>query len=516
MITGKKYNVGIYLRLSRDDKDEKEESASISNQRDYLMKYIRENDNLILIDEYIDDGISGKVLDRPEFIRMHSDVENGKINCIIVKDLSRYGRNDLVNYHIKTVFPLKRCRFISLGDNYDSENKNSSHKVLGFTTTMNTMYCEDISEKVKSTIYTKKANGEHLGGQAPYGYKKDPNNKYHLVIDEEVAPIVRRMFEMFASGNSLNMIAKTFDKEQIPIPSEYKKLNRGLKSSMYGHWQTRTIDEMLKNETYIGNLCQCRRKRVAVSEKYIVRTPKEEWIIVKNTHEPIVDEETFNIVQNIYEKNSHLTKNTHQFLLKGFLTCKECGHTIGINVNGNGKGYCVCNYYRKYSKQNACTPHSIPYLDLESKVLREVKKLCKKINTYSIENNLKKNDRIEKKIRQLEVENKKLSDNITQAQIKDENAYMDKISGLITSETYNNIRNRILEEKEKDKLKLEDNIKQIIDLKQNNINKDHKKIVDDYVSFKKPNRKILSQIIDKILIDENLNIDIYYKIKAPI
>jgi hypothetical protein len=164
---------------------------------------------------------------------------------------------------------------------------------------MNAHYCYDTSEKVKSAVITEKKEGKHLGGVAPYGYKKDPNDKYKLLIDEETAPVVRTMFEMFASGNSLQMIARYLDSQNIPIPSIQKNLNRGLKSSMYGHWQTRTIDEILKSEMYIGNMCQNRRQRVAVNVKKLVRVPKEEWIIVENTHEPIIDKDTFDIVQNI-------------------------------------------------------------------------------------------------------------------------------------------------------------------------------------------------------------------------
>ena len=516
MNTGDTFKVAIYLRLSREDDDYEIESASISNQRNYIMDYINKHDNFIIVDEYVDDGFSGNTIDRPDFKRILDDIETKKVNCIIVKDQSRFGRFDNASYYINTLFAKKRVRFIAPLDFIDTfDDKAFGNRMIGYKAVSNNQYCIDTSYNVKSVIYSKKRRGLHLGGTVLYGYKKDPKDKYHLVIDENVAPIVRRMFEMFASGNSLNMIAKTFDKENIPIPSEYKKLNRGNKSSMYGYWQTRTIGEMLKNETYVGNLCQCMRKKVAVGDKLLVRNPKKDWIIVENTHEPIIDKETFDIVQNIFEKNSHITTRTHNYLLKGFIYCKECGHTIGINTRGK-KGYCVCNYYRKYSKEKACTPHHIHYDILEKKVLSEIKKMFRKINSSKFEDRIKNSNKIEKKIILLERENAKLKIEIESSQKKDDDAYMDKLNNLITFETYKNIHNRILEEKQLNKNKLEENLKQIAELKNNTINRDYQKIVNDYISLKKPNRKVISNIIDRIELDENLNIDIYYRFKKPI
>jgi len=512
----KKFKVAIYLRLSREDDDFKEESASITNQRNFLMNFVRANDNFLFIDEYIDDGFSGGDFERPNFKRLMYDIQTGKIDCIIVKDQSRFGRNDLVPYYIRQYFPMMGVRFIAVNSDIDTFDKNKSgNKMVGFYSAMNAHYCYDTSEKVKSAIITEKKEGKHLGGVAPYGYKKDPNDKYKLLIDEETAPVVRTMFEMFARGNSLQMIARHLDSKKIPIPSVKKNLNRGLKSSMYGHWQTRTIDEILKSEMYIGNMCQNRRQRVAVNVKKLVRTPKDEWIIVKNTHEPIIDKDTFDIVQNIYSKNSHMTRNTSNYLFKGFIYCKECGHTIGINTT-RGKGHLVCNYYRKYSKENACTPHRMKYDDLEKAILKEIKSYFKKCTSKKMIDNLKKNDKTEKLIRTLENEINTLEMEIEKLQAKDEETYDDRLNGMISLKTYASARNRILERQELNKNKIEENKLRIEQLKGNGLNKDFEKIAKDYLSLKKPNRKILSNIIDRIVIDENLNIEIYYKFRKPI
>ena len=219
MKSGNKFNVAIYLRLSRDDDDFKDESQSISNQRDFITDYIRKNDDLIIVDEYVDDGYTGSNFERPAFKRLISDIEHKKINCVITKDQSRLGRNDIVPYYIKTYFPLNRVRYIAINTQVDTFDENASgNKLVGLNSFMDTHYCEDISQKVKSVIYGKKDKGLHLGGTAIYGYKKDPNNKYKIIIDEQVAPIVRKIFEMFASGNSLQMICRVLDDENIPIP----------------------------------------------------------------------------------------------------------------------------------------------------------------------------------------------------------------------------------------------------------------------------------------------------------
>ena len=225
--------------------------------------------------------------------------------------------------------------------------------------------------------------------------------------------------------------------------------------------------------------------------------------------------EMLEMVQNIYEKNKNRTEKSHNHLLQGFIYCKECGRTIGINTRGK-TGYCVCNYYRKYSKEKACTPHRIRYDILEKMVLNEIKKMFRKINSSKFEDKIRNSNKVEKKIISLEKENAKLKIEIDSSQRKDDDAYMDKLNNLITFDTYKNIHNRILEERQLNKNKLEENLKQIAELKNNTINRDYQKIVNDYISLKKPNRKVLSNIIDRIELDENLNIDIYYRFKKPI
>lgn len=512
-----RFKVGIYLRLSRDDDDFKEESQSITNQRDFILSFIKEHDDLSFEEEYIDDGYSGANFERPAFKRMISDIEDKRINCVIVKDQSRLGRNDDVPSYIKKYFPLARTRFIAISNQVDTFDDNAlGNRIIGINSFIDAEYCKGISDKVKDIIYNKKKAGLHLGGNAIYGYKKDPHDKYKIIPDEEVVPIVQRIFSLFASGKSLQMICKTLDQEHIPIPSEYKKLNRGNKSLAYGHWNERTIGEMLKNEIYIGNMCQCRTKRLIVSSKKSIRVPKDKWIIVPNTHEPIIDKTTFAIVQNIFAKNSHLTKRNTKFLLKGFLYCKECGHTIGINTGSNKKGYCVCNYYKKYPSLNLCTSHAMPYEDLEVLILSELKDLFKTLDKEKLLSILKNNDQILKRIKDLERKNQSILDKINNSSKYEKEAYMDKLEHKITYEMFLDIQKHLLEERKQNTLKYQENETIIDNLRIKTKDYDYEEIIEYFILLKRPLRKILAHLIDRIIIDENRVVEVIYNFKMPI
>ena len=510
------FNVGLYIRLSREDEDSINESESIVNQRDYLEDYVKSN-RFNLIDEYVDDGYTGTNFDRPGFTKLLQDIEKGKINCVITKDMSRLGRDYIdTGKYIEKYFPEHNIRYIAINDNIDSLN-GAVDDITPFKAIINDYYAKDISKKVKSAITTMKKQGKFLGGIPPYGYKfESEDNHYKLVIDEEEASVVRRMFIMYSNGNSLNKIAETFNSEAIPIPSIKKNLNRGLKSTAYGKWQTRTIDEILKNPTYIGNLTQGRRRKVNYKSKKVVRVPKEDWIVCENAHEPIIDKYTFEKVQNIYNKNKNRLSCKHQFLLQGFLYCKECGHTIGINKTRE-KYYCSCNYYKKYSKHGFCTPHSMSYTILEQEVLKEIRKECKKsVKEDNLVNTLKSNNKkniLKDKI--LQIINKKEHE-IESNQNAVNDLYIAKLKKEIDNDRYKNIYNRLNEEynnlsKELEEIKNDYN--NLINDKQNENDLNYSNSVKEYLKLKNPTRELLANLIDRIVIDEDKNISIYYKIK---
>ena len=521
MNTNETYKVGIYLRLSKDEAKDRE-SASIANQREYIWEYIRDN-QLTYVDEYVDDGFSGGNFDRDGFNRMIQDIETKKINMIITKDLSRLGRDHIeTGYYAERYFPEKRIRYVARGDRYDSLDPNSHSILMKFA--YNDMYIQDISQKIIEILNTKKKQGKFMGGIAPYGYKRNVAiDKHELIIDEEVKDNVIRIFEMFNNGIGIQKICNIFTDEKIPIPSIHQNQTRGNKSTTFGIWKSKTIENILTNPTYMGNLTQCREKKVSYKSKKRIRTKKDEWIIAEGKCPAIVDKETFETTQNIYQKNKNRNQKSHEYLFRGFLYCKECEHTISINEykwTKQGKEVvkhiCFCNYYKKYTRHNVCTPHRLDYDELEKALLKEIKKMCRKyLKTNNLETLLKNNDKTLKM--QYNLEMKKLR---IENEIKVQNACIDKALNdfykeEITKDVYTRQYNLI-----------NDNIKRLVDetkeidnqlllLKGKATNDDSKytKIINEYLELKKPTKKLLSSLIDKIEIDENLNVKVYYKIK---
>ena len=487
------WKVGIYCRLSREDELE-DESKSITNQREMCINYCIKN-KLNIIDEYIDDGISGSTDNRPSFKRMLKDIENKKINMVIVKDTSRLARNfnDATKYAF-VYFPEKNIRFYSIIQNYDSIDPKANSDSIYFKSFFDEWFIRDTSTKIRKGLKDKKEAGNFLGNTAPYGYYKDPLNKHKLLIDEYSSKIVKRIFNMFATGMGLKKICYTLTDEGIPIPSVYKNLNRGQKSTSYGKWVPRTIADMLVNETYIGNLTQGRSKKVSYLCKKKVRIPKNNWIVVPNSCPRIIDDDTWEIVQNIYKHNKNKHTTSHEHLLRGLLVCKDCGHTIGISqvkwINKDGithkKYYCYCNYYRKMSKYNACTPHKINYEILEEKVLGNIKNICKKyLKIDDLENILKNNDKSSKLILELQIKKEKLENEINLINTRINNIYMDKITKVVSNDMFLNAYNTLLENNKNNKVELAEINKKLNQLKNKNIDVKYKykKFIKEFNSY---------------------------------
>ena len=532
MNTNEAFKVGIYLRLSSEDirDNEKEnqrvdESQSISNQRDYIMNYIIKN-NLMLIDEYVDDGVSGTQFDREGWERLINDIENGRINMVITKDTSRLGRNISQSLYYSTeYFQEKNVRYVALTDGVDTFDKSQNTDMLMFKAFYNEMYVKDISTKIKATLNSQKRNGKFMGGIAPYGYQRNlPYDKHELIIDEEQAEIVKRIYDLFINGMGVKKIANLLTDENIPIPSVSKNLNRGVKSSVYGVWQETTISDILTNPTYKGDLTQCREYKVSYKSKKRRKNNKENWIIAKGACPAIIDEETFNIVQDMYNKNKNRAENSKEYLLRGFLVCKECGHTISIgqakwtcNGEKKTKNICYCNYYKKYSRYNVCTPHKIDYDELESEILKDIRKKCRSyLKTSNFEELLKNNDKLTKIQVDLEKQLAKVKKDISQQTIFIDRLYKDKLKGLIDEEMFKRQYNNLTTETYNLKKKANEIETKLFTLKNKVANKDNIRytgIIKEYLKLKKPSKKLLSSLISKIEIDEEQNVNIFYKIK---
>lgn len=517
---GKTYNTALYIRLSRDDGDNLE-SESITNQREMLQTYLENTrEKLLFVDEYVDDGFTGSNFDRPAWQRLLADIDNKKIDTIITKDLSRMGRDYIsMGEYIERVFPERGIRYIAINDDIDTLYETPGKEFLMFKLVFNDYYLKDTSKKIRNILKSKKEKGQFLGWKAVYGYVKDPNDKHKLLVDENVRHIVERMFHLVIKGKSPRQIANIFSTENIPTPSVYANLNRGIKSTAYELWCPRTIEEILVNETYIGNLTQGRRKKLGYKSKKEVRTSKEDWIITPNTHEPIIDKETFDTVQALLKKNRNKAKSKNKCLLSGFMYCKECGHAIGINKSSDGKRkYCCCTYYVSNSKFGLCTPHSNNYDKLETAVLENIRKMCREYvdsSTFKdkVEEASKKSDIKTKKQKEINVLNNKIKSNLSYI----DQIYEDKLKGNIDMEMFNRSSLKYKEEIELYKsqvAQLELEINNLDSKVANKEKEDVLKKINEYLSFEKPNRNLLVNLIDNILISEDKTVEIHYKFRV--
>lgn len=297
-----KYKVAIYLRISKEDIN-KNESNSISNQRDMIKEFIKKRDDLDLVSIKIDDGYSGINFDRPAFKQLMSEIQEQKVNCIIVKDLSRFGRNYLeVGEYIEKILPKLNVRLISINDNYDSINKYTDSFInLHFKNVANELYSKDISKKICSSIIIKQKNGDFIGSFPPYGYLKDPNNKNKLLIDKNTYNIIKKIFDLRILGYSYHKIAKYLDEKNISSPYKYFFEIGILKNDKFKNtkWNKTTIKNILENEVYIGNIVQAKTKKQLFNKIPMEKIKKENWIIINNMHQPIIDKNLFFNIQKI-------------------------------------------------------------------------------------------------------------------------------------------------------------------------------------------------------------------------
>lgn len=375
------YYVAVYLRLSRDDIDSstKAESNSISSQREMIRSYVREHEDMELFDIYVDDGYSGANFDRPEFKRMMADIEAGNVNCVIVKDLSRLGRDYIeAGRLIQKTFPAFHVRFIALTDNFDSQTADNSTKslVVPVKNFINDSYCRDISQKVKSSQRTKREQGKFIGAFAVYGYRKSEEDKNKLCPDEYAAQIVRNIFAWKLEGMSTQAIALRLDGLGVLSPLEYKKslgenYSTGFRTNITAKWSAVTVKRILTNEVYTGVLVQGKNERVNYKVKKIVEKPKEEWIRVEGTHEAIVSHEDFEIVQNLLKVDTRAkTDGTCSHLFSGLLFCGDCKEPMNRRINRYkdiSKVYFICP---TRNRGQGCTRHSISEEELKEVVFK--------------------------------------------------------------------------------------------------------------------------------------------------
>ena len=376
-MNGTEYRAALYIRLSKEDESEGP-SQSVTNQRSLLDEFVQKH-RLQVYDTYIDDGWSGTNFDRPAFRRMVADIEARKVNMVITKDLSRLGRDYITTgYYMERYFPEHRVRYISLLDGIDTGVESSANDITPFRAIMNDMYAKDISKKIKSVKRDKQRKGQFIGGKPVYGYKMHPTEKNRIIIDEGAAFTVRRIFAMALDGVSCRGIAAALNAEGVPPPAVYCGWHTGRSGSYTGLWSGERISDMLQNETYIGSMVQGRQVRISYKSKKCLHQERENWVVVKNTHEPLIDTESFHRVQRLLESRRHTRSRTYDFPLKGLLFCHECGRPLGVLNRPNAAGgdvlYLVCRTYQRAAGD--CTSHYVQEKTVTDAVLGRLWELC--------------------------------------------------------------------------------------------------------------------------------------------
>ena len=511
----------MYIRLSRED-GENGESESIGNQRKILQRYVKEN-NLCLVKEYVDDGISGTTFDRPSFNELLQDIENQTINMVITKDLSRLGRDYIkTGFYIEDYFPKNNVRYVAITDGIDTYIDSTNNDITPFKAIMNDMYAKDISKKIRSVLKEKQKNGEYMCSIAAYGYKRHPSIKNKLIIDEQVKGIVEKIFDMYANGHGSSEIVNYLNTNKYLSPTGYRKTRivQDENKTQYD-WNEVTLCNMLKNEVYIGNAVQNKKSVISYKVKKIRTVEKENHIRVNDTHDPIIDKDVFEKVQCIIEKRGANTKLKHEYLLRGLLYCYHCKRKLQIVLKKNSKRqvkshpYIVCSDY----KERGCYPQNMNYEKFENHILYVIKKICQiyadKEIFYSIyekyqnktldirQGYLNKIEQIDKAI--LEINN-----NL-------DKMYMDKLKGVLqeqdyirVSQKFNFERTKLIEQKKE----LEQKINQAeLKLETKKTTKEEKELdnlIEEFLKLEKIDKIYLYRLINKIEIDKDKNIYIYF------
>jgi DNA invertase Pin-like site-specific DNA recombinase len=369
------FSAAIYCRLSRDDGFEGE-SNSIGQQREMLQKYCEDN-GFPVYKTYADDGYSGTTFDRPAFLEMIADIEYGKVNIVIVKDLSRLGRNNaIVAHYTELFFPQNDIRFIAVNDAIDTFR--GENEIMGFKSILNEYYARDISKKVRSSKRTSAIKGDFIGSRAPYGYKKDPANKNHLIIEEYTSDIVKRIFLLAVSGVTPMQIKTILTNDKIMFPTAFLYSRTGQYGNTYNTdypyvWKKSTVTQILKNRVYIGDTVSGKQRVKSFKFKKLENVPEEEWINAQNTHEAIIDRETFDRVQKILSVRRPPNTCSIDNIFVGKLVCADCNcHLCFASTPGRkSPGSFVCNSYKR--RYGSCTAHYTNYNNLYRIVFDDIK-----------------------------------------------------------------------------------------------------------------------------------------------
>ena len=515
----KKQNYGggltaLYARLSKDD-ELIGDSNSIVHQKEMLAKYAKEH-GFTNIEFYIDDGYSGTNFNRPDFQRMMADVEEGKINTVIVKDMSRFGRDYImVGYYTEIYFSNLDIRFIAINDNVDSSIQ-AENDLTPFKNVFNEWYAKDTSKKIRSVFKAKGNSGKHLTTNPPFGYKKDPNDREKWIVDEEAAATVRRIFQMYVDGYRISEIAHALTKEHVETPTLYC-MNRGIKTNARSEypeiWGPMSIKYILDQTAYAGHTVNFRTAIKSYKTKKQVNLPRNQWVIFRNTQEAIIDEKTFETVQQMRKAKRARTKYNEPNMFSGLLYCADCGNHLTIQrVARNRKmDNFSCATYRK-KKKGLCSCHRILVSDLETIVKNDLQKVCeyvflheKEFTDEYLSGSKKETEKFQFKTK---TELKRLSDRQEEIGRIIRKLYEDNVNGRISDERFDFLAKSYEDEGDDLKTRIQElQIALSASFQDEEKLSKFLKVVKTYTEITELTPEILNSFIEKIYIGETEKYD---------
>lgn len=511
--------VAVYCRLSEEDRNKKnrdDDSGSIRNQKLMLTEYA-EKQGWDIYKIYSDDDYTGSDRNRPAFNRMIEDAKAGKFNIVLCKTQSRFTRElEIVESYIHGLFLKLGIRFVSVVDNIDTSIAGSK-KTRQINGLINEWYLEDMSDSIKAALRTRMKAGYFIGSFAPYGYKKDPDEKGHLIIDEEAADVVREIFRLYNNGTGRTQIARILNERGIPSPDEYYR-NNGIKHSTIGksgvkYWKYYTVSHILENEVYIGNLVQGKTHNPTYKSKHSIPSEKENWVRINNTHEPIIDDETWTLTRKLWVERSkpcYAKGNTNKYM--GTLICMKCGYKLSVAYNKH-KRYFRCNN-AKYGK-SCCEGISVFESTLDKTVLKEISRFKEiYLNDREVleseyeDESKKKTDILKKQKRELE---KKIKENDKALK----NLYIDKLKGVVGEQQFIDLSRMFEEEKENCIIKVNDLEMRIKDeISKNTDSAEKTNAIKKLMTFESVTRELVNLFIERIEVGGNRGnriINIYWK-----
>lgn len=505
--------VAIYCRLSEEDRDKKfetDDSNSIQNQKTMLLQYAMEQ-GWELYNVYSDDDYTGSDRRRPEFNRLLKDAELHRFDIVLCKTQSRFTRElELVEKYIHGLFPIWGIRFISIVDNADTANKGNkkSRQINGL---VNEWYLEDMSENIRSVLTNRRVNGFHIGAFAPYGYKKDPEQKGHLIIDEEAAAVVREVFTLFSQGHGKTSIARMLNDRGVPNPTEYKR-RQGLRYQQPKRknstlWKYFAISNMLVNEVYIGNMIQGKTGSVSYKTKQCKPRPKSEWYTVENTHEPIIDRDLWNKVQALIAQRAKPFDTGNIGLFARKARCANCGYTMLSSKTAPQRGsqhYLQCS--NRHVAKDACIGSFISVDRLEKMVIAEIKKLAAEyLDRDELEQKIEFCDTLKGQKKRLTADLHAYERKAAEYSKGIRELYLDKVKGLLSENDYVEMSRDFVSERDRLERVIAEGEKQLVALEDKIAAGDNRReIIEQYTNLDHLTRDIVEELIDYILVGKRI------------